>query len=122
VITDEGGSPQAKLRIERATPSPGVAALDIRLHERMEVPPDSITVFNEGSRSPRQGLERLESWQTSKGGSVGSGPIEVEAARFGKHVWALVTFLPGVKSLQKRPSSTSTSSAAKSRNAGQFSF
>ena len=61
------------------------------------------------SRAVHQGAERLDDWQTSKTGPLGTGPIQVEAVRYGTDVWALVTLLPSVvvqdpTRTQRRPS------------------
>ena len=94
----ETNAPQPKLRVRLASASPAVPSLGIRVHENMQVPETSVAaeVFNSGERSAHR-REALDIWQTSDGGSIGSGDIEVEASRRGDEVWCLLHFLPGTR-------------------------
>lgn len=96
-ITPDAVLPVAKLRIDEASANDAVAGLGVRLHQRMEVPGTSIVkiVYEGNGRGAHSSRERLEQWQTSTDGPVGSGPITVEALRSREEVWALITFLPG---------------------------
>ena len=116
-IADEDLMPRQKLRVLEATPSPAVQRLGLRIHERMEVPVGSVIAdaMQDASRAVHQGAERLDDWQTSKTGPLGTGPIQVEAVRYGKDVWALVTLLPSV--VAQEPTRTQTEASE-----GQISF
>lgn len=114
-IADDESQPKPKLRVLRATPSPAVQAAGVRFHERMEVPNRSVVAaaFEQVLPVTRYGSERLETWQTSTTGPIGTGPIEIEAAKYGRDVWALVTLKPGAKGTRKsssnrRPTTTGT--------------
>ena len=96
-ITDPDLMPQPKVRVLEATPNAAVEATGIRIHQRMEVPSSSVIVdaLGDGGRSVHQAEEHLDDWQTSKTGPLGTGRIQVEAVRYGKEAWALLTVLPG---------------------------
>jgi hypothetical protein len=102
-ITDEDNAPQPRLRVVDASSSPAAQALAIRIHERMAVPPTSVVslAFEDASRSTHTAVERLDAWTTSSSGPIGTGPVEVEAVRSGKDVWALVRFLPDARAIRK---------------------
>lgn len=99
--------PVPKLRVLRATPSPAIQSSGVRFHERMEVPKQSVVAaaFEQMLPVTRHGSERLELWQTSTSGPIGTGLIEIEAAKYGKDVWALVTLKPGARGTRKSASS-----------------
>jgi len=89
-------SARTKLRVQEAVGSPSALALGIRAHLNMQVPDCSIvaSVFQDQcGLGPSEGKERLEEWQTSSEGPIGSGLIEVEATRMDDQVWALLRIL-----------------------------
>ena len=88
--------PETKLRLRAAVSSLEADALGIRFHPNMRIPDTSIVTqaFHSSEREPVVGVENLEAWETSLGGSVGAGPICIEAERVGNdEVWALVCFM-----------------------------
>ena len=88
--------PAAKLRIRGSSWSPAAADLNIRFHRNMRVPEASIVAaaFHDEWGDQLGGTEALEDWETSSGGPIGSGTINVEAVRTEtEEVWALVRLL-----------------------------
>ena len=116
----ETNAPQARLRVRLASASPAVQPLGIRLHENMQVRETSLAAeaFAAGQRSVR-GREALEIWQTSEGGPIGSGDIEIEASRRGDEVWCLLRFLPGTLG-SRAVKDTPPRSGKKDRHEGQI--
>lgn len=95
---DDSKVPQAKLRVQASSTSPALVPLGIRFHDNMQVPETSLVsqAFT-GAAGRRQGRESLDLWQTSAGGPIGLGEIDVEATRRGDEVWSLLHLLPGAR-------------------------
>ena len=91
-----GSRPQPKLRVQETTCSPAAAGLGIRVHPNMRVPETSIVAkaFLDPWASTHTGIETLESWETSSGGSIGHGTVEVEAFRSDDQVLAIMHLVP----------------------------
>ena len=89
-------SPEAKLRVRMGSYSTAAEDLGIRFHPNMRVPESSIVTlgFNDAWGEPKQGIEALDMWETSSGGSIGCGQIHLEAMRIGNdEVWAIAHLL-----------------------------
>jgi hypothetical protein len=84
--------PKAQLRVVEAIGSPAAAAQGFRVHQYMRVPELSLIahVFQQDLIVGETGRERLETWETSSGGPIGHGWIQVEARHVGDEVWALL--------------------------------
>jgi hypothetical protein len=83
---------QWQLRVQDADYSPLAESSGHRFHRNMRVPETSLVsrAYCDVRRRPQAGLEMLDTWVTSSDGSIGSGPISVEAIRKGDDVWALI--------------------------------
>ena len=89
-------SPEAKLRVRHASYSPSAEDLGIRFHPNMRVPESSIVAlgFHDVWGEPKQGAEAVATWETSSGGPIGHGEIQLEAMRVGNdEVWAIAHLL-----------------------------
>jgi len=84
--------PEPKLRVAEVTGSPAALESGIRVHPNMQVPEASLVAraFQDPWMLAGSGREALEQWQTSSGGPIGSGEVEVEAMRLEDEVWALL--------------------------------
>ena len=88
--------PEAKLRVRNGSLSPQAVDLGIRFHPNMRVPETSIVTlgFHDAWGEPQEGMEVLDTWETSSGGPIGSGEIHLEAMRIGDdEVWAIAHLL-----------------------------
>lgn len=83
--------PQSKLRVLSSSGNDAATRLGIRFHENMQVPETSLVsrAFN-GPKDRVEGRESLDIWQTSSGGPIGHGRLNIEARRRGDEVWCLV--------------------------------
>lgn len=92
--SEEMFTPIPKLRVYSATSSIKLQELGIRFHKNMEIPSTSIISKTiEGSDYESYiGTELLQTWATSKSGSIGFGKIEVEAKYIPSlnEVWAII--------------------------------
>ena len=87
-------APEAKLRVLKGSSSPLAKELEIRFHPNMRVPESSVVNlgFHDLRGEAKQGTEALDAWETSSGGSIGSGEIYVEVRRSGDdEVWAIAS-------------------------------
>jgi len=101
-LPNQGFRLQPKLRVKETAFSPAAAGLGIRVHPNMRVP-DSSTVaraFLDPWASTHTGIETLEIWETSSGGPIGFGTVEVEAFRSDDHVLAIMQLVPEPASLR----------------------
>lgn len=92
LLPDYVPTPQPKLRVTEVQGTTAALETGIRLHQNMQVPESSLVAraFHDPLMLGGSGRERLEEWQTSTGGPIGYGEVEVEAVRFEEEVWALV--------------------------------
>lgn len=91
-------APETKLRVFKGSSSPSGRDLEIRFHQNMRVPESSIVNlgFHDARGEAKQGTEALDAWETSSGGSIGSGEIYVEVRRSGDdEVWAIASLNAG---------------------------
>jgi hypothetical protein len=90
------GRPEPKLRLKEASGSPLALDLEVRVHWNMQVPDSSLVAcaFRDLGGLAHSGSEPLEIWQTSSGGPVGYGTVDVEAMRVDEEVWALLRLHP----------------------------
>ena len=87
-------APEPQLRVLKGSSSPLTRELEIRFHPNMRVPESSIVNlgFHDVREEAKQGTEALDAWETSSGGSIGSGEIYVEVRRSGDdEVWAIAS-------------------------------
>lgn len=86
--------PQPNLRVVEVAGSPSCARSGVRVHQNMRVPDSSVIarVYSEPLVLNETATDRLDEWETSSGGPIGRGPVEVEAVRFEDEVWALLRF------------------------------
>ena len=93
---DDVNLPQPKLRVRSSSPNDAASRSGIRFHENMQVPETSLvsTAYN-GSVDRADGHEPVEIWQTSDGGPIGQGRLDIEAVRRGDEVWSLVRLHSG---------------------------
>jgi hypothetical protein len=86
--------PERQLRVVEAAGSPSAAEKGFRVHQKMRVPESSVVAhaFRDGLIMSESGRERLERWETSSGGPIGEGWIDVDARCFDDEVWALLRF------------------------------
>jgi hypothetical protein len=85
--------PEPELRVKETGSSQAMTDCGIRFYSNMRVPESSpvFKAFNDPFSQIQQGTERLENWQTSTGGPIGYGELNVEAFRLDDEVWALLT-------------------------------
>jgi len=96
LLANQGSRPRPKLRVKETAGSPAALDLGIRIHPNMRVP-DSSTVakaFLDPWQSTHTGIETVESWETSSGGPIGHGTVEVEAFRLDDQVLAIIQSVP----------------------------
>ncbi|MCL5960658.1 MAG: hypothetical protein M1358_15365, partial [Chloroflexi bacterium] len=91
LFPNENPKPEPKLRVRAVTSSPATNDLGIRVHLNMQVPESSVVAraFQDASGLMQSGREPLEAWETSSGGPIGCGEVEVEAIRIDLEVWSL---------------------------------
>ena len=96
--------PEPRLRVADAAGSPSALKSGIRVHQNMQVPEASLVAraFQDPWTLSGSGRESLEQWQTSSGGPIGSGEVEVEAVRREDEVWALLR-ITGATVAGRRP-------------------
>ncbi len=94
-----GSKPEPKLRIKDPSGSPSALDLGVRVHRNMQVPDSSLVAcaFRDPGGLVHSGTEPLEIWQTSSGGPIGYGTVDVEAMRVDEEVWALLCLHPSVR-------------------------
>lgn len=110
LLPNQGSRPRPKLRVKEAAGSPAALDLGIRVYPNMRVP-DSSTVakaFLDPWGSTHTGIEPLESWETSSGGPIGLGTVEVEAFRSDDQVMAIMRLVPDSANLRGRNSGVRT--------------
>jgi hypothetical protein len=92
LLPDHVPMPEPKLRVVEATGSPAALESGIRVHQNMQVPEASLVAraFQDPWTLSGSGREALEQWQTSSGGPIGYGEVEVEVVRREDEVWALL--------------------------------
>jgi len=92
LLPDEIGRPLPKLRVRDVASSPASMTSGIRIHQNMQVPVSSIVAkaFHNPFQMVHEGTEQLELWQTSSGGPIGYGTLEIEAVRVDDEVWAIL--------------------------------
>lgn len=108
--------PRPKLRVKEASGSPPALDLEARVHWNMQVPDSSLVAcaFRDSEGLGHSGSEPLEIWQTSSGGPIGYGTVDVEAMTVDEEVWALLRLHPDVRQPRgHRASFESVRSAAK---------
>lgn len=93
---DDVSLPQPMLRVQSSAASGAAAQFGIRFHENMQVPETSLVskAFN-GPVDRVEGQESLEIWQTSDGGPIGQGRLNIEARRRSEEVWCLALLNSG---------------------------
>lgn len=81
-----------RLRVQLAMPNPSAERSGIRFHVNMRVPAESVIshAYADESGTLHDGTESLTAWTTSSGNEIGRKQIDVEAARVGEDVLALV--------------------------------
>jgi hypothetical protein len=92
-------APEPKLRVKEASGSQAALDLSVRVHSNMRVPVSSAVAqaFSDPWGMTQSGSEPLEAWQTSSGGPIGYGTLEIEAVRINEQeVWALLRPAPNV--------------------------
>jgi hypothetical protein len=86
--------PRRQLRVLEAAGSRAAAEQGFRVHQNMRVLESSVVAhaFRDGFIAADSGRERLEIWETSSGGPIGQGWIDVEVRCFDEEVWARLRF------------------------------
>ncbi len=104
LLTEYVPIPQPKLRVTEVQGTAAALASGIRVHQNMQVPESSLVAraFHDPLMLTCIGRERLEEWQTSTGGPIGYGDVEVEAVRFEDEVWALLRIGAGAVGVGQR--------------------
>jgi len=102
LLPNQDSWPQPKLRVKEAAGSPAALDLGIRIHPNMRVPDSSAVAkaFLDIWGSTHTSIETLESWETSSGGPIGLGTVEVEAFRSDDLVLAIMHLIPDPASLR----------------------
>ena len=90
LFSDERTVPERQLRVIEAAGSPSAADKGFRVHQNMRVPDSSLVAhaFQNGLIAAESGRERLDRWETSSGGPIGEGWIDVDTHCFEDEVWA----------------------------------
>ena len=87
--------PEDKLRVRHGSYSPSAENIGVRFHPNMRVPESSIVTlgFRDEWGEPKEGMEALDTWETSSGGPIGLGDVHFETMKIGdEEVWAIAHF------------------------------
>lgn len=88
--------PEPKLRVRSGVQNPAARDFGVTFFGNMRVPEASIVAraLSNDFRLTAEGIESLDTWETSSGGPIGSGSIHVEAEWASEgEVWAIVQLL-----------------------------
>ncbi len=85
--------PAPKLRVQEVYANDRALKSGIRIHQWMRVPKSSVIAHAHSSGLAWTGSERLDEWETSSGGPIGSGQLFVDTLGTGDEVVALVSIV-----------------------------
>ena len=68
-----------KLRVTEVSPNDRARRSSIRIHQWMRVPESSLVSLARTSGVDKTGSERLDQWETSAGGPIGSGRLSIDS-------------------------------------------
>ncbi len=79
------------LRVQEVHSNEMAVQSGVRIHRWMRIPMSSHIRRAYATGEDLTGIERLDDWETSEGGSIGSIPILIDTRNFGNEVAALVS-------------------------------